>query len=120
MKRERFQELVKDALDALPDDFRVHLDNVAVVIEDRPPPELDSGDDAEEGSLLGLYEGNPLPERTLNDSLVLPDKITIFQANVEAICATDDDIRHEVRLTVLHEIAHHFGIDDDRLDELDY
>jgi predicted Zn-dependent protease with MMP-like domain len=120
MERERFQALVRQALDSLPEDFRLHLDNVAVVIEDRPPPGLDPGDDVEEGPLLGLYEGHPLPERSFDFDLALPDKITIFQVNVESICASDDEIRHEVRLTVLHEIAHHFGIDDDRLDELDY
>lgn len=120
MTRERFQILVREALDSLPEDFRVHLDNVAVVIEDRPPPGLEADADDEDGPLLGLYEGHPLPERSFDYGLVLPDKITIFKSNVESICATDDEVRHEVRLTVLHEIAHHFGIDDDRLDELDY
>lgn len=120
MERKRFQTLVQQALDSLPENFRLHLDNVAVVIEDRPPPGFESNDDAEGGPLLGLYEGHPLPERSFDFDMALPDKITIFQSSVESICATDDEVRHEVRLTVLHEIAHHFGIDDDRLEELDY
>lgn len=120
MERERFQTLVRQALDSLPEEFRAHLDNVAVVIADRPPPEFESDDGAERGPLLGLYEGHPLPDRSFDFGLALPDKITIFQSSVESICATDDEVRHEVRLTVLHEIAHHFGIDDDRLDELGY
>jgi len=120
MERQRFETLVRQALDSLPEDFRAHLDNVAVVIEDRPPGDLESDDDAGEGPLLGLYEGHPLTERSFDYGLALPDKITIFQSNVESVCATDDEVRDEVRLTVLHEIAHHFGIDDDRLDELDY
>jgi len=120
MERKRFERLVRQALDSLPEDFRAHLDNVAVVIEDRPPAELESADDAEDGPLLGLYEGHPLTERSFDYALALPDKITIFQSNVESVCSTDDEIRDEVRVTVLHEIAHHFGIDDDRLDELDY
>jgi len=120
MERNRFQALVRQALDSLPEEFRAYLDNVAVVIEDRPPLELEPDDETGEGPLLGLYEGHPLTERSFDFGLALPDRITIFQANVESVCATDDEIRHEVRLTVLHEIAHHFGIDDDRLDELEY
>ncbi|MFQ5877568.1 MAG: metallopeptidase family protein [Acidobacteriota bacterium] len=120
MNRARFERLVREALDALPDNLRARLDNVAVVVEDRPSRRqariLGEGGDR----VLGLYEGEPLTERDARYSLAFPDRITIFQANVEAACRTEAEVREEVRKTVLHEIAHHFGIEDDRLDDLDY
>lgn len=112
MTRAEFEKVVVEALKLLPKRFRDKLDNVDIVIEDGP---------SEDETLLGLYEGTPQSER-LSDSynLALPDKITLFQKNIEAECfETGADIRREVADTILHEVAHHFGIDDDRLDELD-
>ncbi|WP_375490142.1 metallopeptidase family protein [uncultured Jatrophihabitans sp.] len=107
VSRARFEQLVADALDSLPADFRRLISNVQVVVE--------PGDDPH---LLGLYQGVPLTERTSDYSAVLPDKITIFQ---DAICARaggEQEVVDEVRTTVVHEVGHHFGIDDDRLHEL--
>lgn len=119
MDRERFEQLVGEAIDSLPDDFRDRMNNVAVVVEDVPSPR-DERRFARGRLLLGLYQGQPLTRRDSRYGMAFPDKITIYQANIEAICRTDDDIRRQVRKTVLHEIAHHFGIDDHRLRDLGY
>jgi predicted Zn-dependent protease with MMP-like domain len=114
-----FEELVAEALDSLPPDIQEKLENVEVVVEWRPSPAqmrrmgLGPGQ-----TLFGLYEGVPLTERTSGYGLVLPDKITIFRQPIEAYCRTDEQVRRTVRRTVLHELAHHFGISDDRLREL--
>ena len=109
---EVFEELVADALDELPPEIARLMDNVAIFVEDEAP----DGED-----LLGLYEGIPLTERTSSYAgAVLPDRISIYRRNILAICDTADDVRDEVEITVVHEIAHHFGIDDHRLHELGY
>jgi predicted Zn-dependent protease with MMP-like domain len=119
MEKEHFEQLVGEAIDSLPDDFRSRMNNVAVVVEDLPSPR-DERRFARGRLLLGLYQGQPLTKRDSRYGMAFPDKITIYQANIEAICRTDDEIRRQVRKTVLHEIAHHFGIDDHRLRDLGY
>lgn len=109
--RRRFEEIVGEALDELPDWIRERLDNVEVLIEDRP------GEDQPE-DLLGLYEGIPLTERGAGYFGVLPDRITLFRRNLEAEAHDEDDLRDLVAETVVHEVAHFFGISDERLDEL--
>ena len=109
----QFDDLVSAALDRVPSELADLMDNCVVLVEDRPPE--DAPDD-----LLGLYEGIPLTERGEFYSAVLPDRILIFREPILAICATFDDVVEEVHITVVHEIAHHFGIDDDRLHELGY
>ena len=106
-----FEETVRDALSELPPDLRDAMANVAIVIDDEPPP----------GSrLLGLYQGVPLTRRTSAYAAVPPDKITIYRGPIERLAGGDDDrLREQVRRVVLHEIAHHFGISDARLVELD-
>jgi predicted Zn-dependent protease with MMP-like domain len=115
---ERFEELVLEAVESLPEEFLSRLDNVDVVVEDEPTREQLAEHGLSHGeTLFGLYHGVPLTRR---DSYgpVMPDKITIFQRPLENICDSEDELVEEVRLTVAHEIAHFFGIDDDRLDEL--
>jgi predicted Zn-dependent protease with MMP-like domain len=107
---ERFEELVADALDGIPAELARYIDNVVVLVEDEPAP-----DDPE---LLGLYEGIPLTERDGWYAGVLPDRITIYRNPTLRMCTTDDEVVDEVRITVVHEIAHHFGIDDDHLHDL--
>jgi predicted Zn-dependent protease with MMP-like domain len=111
LSREQFEVAVGDALDTIPPELARLMDNVVVLVEDDPPP-----DDSE---LLGLYEGTPLTER---DSWwaagSLPDRITIFRNPTLRVCDTVADVVDEVRVTVVHEIAHHFGIDDERLHDL--
>lgn len=120
MDRARFERLVAEAIDSLPEQFKDRLDNVAVVVEDRPSGRAAGRRQRPGTLLLGLYQGVPLTERDSRYGLAFPDKITIYQRNIESICRDDDAIREQVRDTVLHEIAHHFGIDDDRLDDLGY
>ena len=122
MHRAAFRKLVAEALEELPPEFREKMDNLEVVVEGSPSPEQEeaAGGDPDEGLLMGLYEGVPLTERSSAYGGVLPDRITIFQDSIEAVCETPEEMREEVRKTVLHEIAHHFGMDDERLYELDY
>jgi predicted Zn-dependent protease with MMP-like domain len=108
--RRRFEALVADALDGLPQWIRERLENVAVVVEDDPPHG--------QPSLLGLYRGIPLTRRGGAYAGVLPDRITLYRRTIEAVSRSDDDLRERVRHTVVHEFAHHFGISDDRLREL--
>ena len=119
MERNRFEELVAAAVDSLPEEFLSMLENVIVVVEDRPTRRQVRSSDVPPGdTLLGLYEGVPLTERYGDYGMAMPDKITIFQRPIEEMCRSDDEIADEVRRTVQHEIAHHFGIDDGRLDEM--
>jgi predicted Zn-dependent protease with MMP-like domain len=114
-----FEELVAEALDSLPPDIQEKLQNVEVVVEWRPSPtQLRRLGLGSRHTLFGLYEGVPLTGRTSGYGLVLPDKITIFRQPIEAYCRSDDQVRQKVRHTVLHELAHHFGISDERLREL--
>ena len=118
MELENFERLVHKALTKIPQDLRSYLDNVDIVVEDWPARDQLAGHIVDEDELLlGLYEGVPLTERG-EYSMVLPDKITLFQKTIETICADNDEIIEQVRETVVHEVAHHFGIDDDRLEEL--
>jgi predicted Zn-dependent protease with MMP-like domain len=113
-----FENLVVEALDSLPEDLLELLDNVDVTIERFPSTEQLRRVGIRGGTLLGLYEGIPLTERNGGYNIVLPDKITIFQRSIEQMCSTYPEIVDQVRTTVIHEVAHHFGIDDERLDEL--
>jgi predicted Zn-dependent protease with MMP-like domain len=105
----RFEELVADALDLVPAQFAQAMDNVVVLVEDR---------NDEEPDILGLYHGIALTERMSDYGGVLPDQIFIYRQPILAICDTEDDVVEEVVITVVHEIAHHFGIDDAKLHEL--
>ena len=105
---ERFEELVADALDDIPEELGRLMDNVYVTVEDIP----------EEPGLLGLYSGVPLTEREAYGGMVMPDRITLYRFPICAMSRSEDDVVEVVRDTVIHEVAHHFGIDDDRLDEL--
>jgi predicted Zn-dependent protease with MMP-like domain len=112
MSDERFDALVDEALDAVPDQLASLVRNVVVLVEDEPP--------ADDPDLLGLYDGVALTERESNYAMELPDRILIFRSTLLDLCESDEELVDEVRITVVHEIAHHFGIDDDRLHELGY
>jgi predicted Zn-dependent protease with MMP-like domain len=119
METERFERLVARAIENLPEEFRERLDNIDVVVADEPNRRQLSRIERQRGdTLLGLYEGVPLPERTHGYGFVVPDMITIFQRPIETICKSDAEIVAEIQKVVRHEIAHHFGISDDRLREL--
>jgi predicted Zn-dependent protease with MMP-like domain len=119
VERERFQELVAEALDSLPEQFRERLENIVVVIEDWPHrAQLAGLGIRRRRDLLGLYEGVPLTKRSVWHPVELPDKITIFQKPIEMRCSSDKEIMARVQDTVRHEIAHYFGISDRRLREI--
>lgn len=105
-----FEELAVQALDSIPEALAALMENVVLFIEDNPP--------ADDPGLLGLYDGIPLTERGEGYGGVLPDRIMIYRNPILQICETSDDVVREIRITVVHEIAHHFGIEDDRLHEL--
>ena len=109
MSPERFEELVSDALDLIPPDLAAAIDNVVVLVADRHPEEPD---------LLGLYQGIALTERDTTYAGALPDTITIYRESLLEMCGSEEEVVEEVAITVIHELAHHFGIDDDRLHEL--
>jgi predicted Zn-dependent protease with MMP-like domain len=109
---DRFAELVEEAFRSVPPELAALLDNVALFIEDDAPPD--------DPDLLGVYDGIALTERDSMYGGVLPDRIVVFRNPTLEICDTEEDVVREVGITVVHEIAHHFGIDDDRLHELGY
>ena len=116
LERARFARLVRRALMDLPPEFGRRMRNVEIVVDEEPEP----GRVADGRELLGLYEGVPLTRRTTSYGSVLPDKITIFRGPLERLYGGDDErLRREVRRVVLHEVAHHFGISDERLIEID-
>lgn len=112
MERAEFEELVDRALDQIPDEIAALVENVVVLVEDDAP--------AHDPDLLGLYDGVALTERSANHALELPDRIFIYRNPLLDYCRDAEDLEEQVTITVVHEIAHHFGIDDARLHELGY
>ena len=112
MTRAEFEDAVRDALDEIPEELAAMMDNVVVLVEDEPP--------ADEPDLLGLYDGVPLTERDTAYTFAPPDRIFVFRGPLPRMCETSAELVEEVRITVVHEIAHHFGIDDDHLHDLGY
>ena len=121
MERHAFEALVHEVLQELPQLFKDRLANVAVIVEDYPSNELlDRLEVPEDETLFGLYEGTPLTERGHFGDPLFPDRILIFQGPLEEEFDSEDEIREEVRITVMHEIAHFFGLNDDDLDAAGY
>lgn len=120
MTREDFERLVAEAVEALPPEFKDKLENIAVVVADWPSPyQLSKVGVKNRENLLGLYEGVPRLSRGTGYNLVPPDKITIFRRPLELRCRSSEELVREIRRVVHHEIAHHFGIDDRRLGEIE-
>ena len=109
MDQQRFQQLVAQALDDLPEAFREKLTNVAIIVEDLPPEEPKRG-----GLLLGLFHGIPRTEKSVFTSSP-PDRIFLYQRNIEAVCRDDAEVRRQIRATLLHEVGHYFGLSEDEL-----
>jgi len=121
MDRKSFEKLVQEALDRIPSEFQSAMKNVAVVIQDRPGPEADEDIDGEEGgSLYGLYQGVPLPDRAADDSGSTPDIIFLYQKSLEEDFPNRKDLIREIEITVVHEIAHYFGFDEEALERYGY
>jgi predicted Zn-dependent protease with MMP-like domain len=119
---DQIRKEVARVLDRLPRQFREQLHNVEFVVEERPSIDLlrAEGLDPRHDTLYGIYQGVPLPDRSSLDPPLLPDKITIFAEPLQKDFSDPDELRDEIRLTVLHEIAHYFGMDEDEIDELGY
>jgi len=115
MDEKRFEEIIEKAIFRLPQEFKDGLENIEVTVEDFP-----GFKQPRKTILLGLYEGIPLDERTHYYAGVLPDKITLYRKNIEAICSTEEEMIEQIKTTLLHEIGHYFGITDKRLRELGY
>ena len=122
MTRAEFETLVREALDDLPDTFAQRLENVEIVIEDEPDPQLlrGLGLDPRRDTLFGLYQGVPLHLRGMSYTGVLPDKISIFYVPLLRSCRSPERIRQQVRSTVIHEVGHFFGLDDKTIRDLGY
>ena len=120
MDRSRFQRLVEEALREIPRRFRSAMQNVAVIVEDEPSPQiLEEMEIEPPDSLFGLYQGTPLPNRGWGYGNALPDRISIYQGPIEEACEDDDEIRDCVAETVIHEFGHYFGIDEDQIEEIE-
>ena len=121
MHRTLFTELVEQALDRLPEEFRARLENVAVLVEDVPPDQAGHEHAPRPRSLrprrlvLGVFRGIPATRKSVFDLPIGPNTIVLYQKNIEAVCSTDEEIREQVLLTVMHEIGHYFGMDEDQL-----
>ncbi|MBK8469612.1 MAG: metallopeptidase family protein [Actinomycetales bacterium] len=107
---EQFDAAVEEALELIPEQFQQALNNIAILVEPEPP--------LDEGEVLGLYDGVPLTEWAADDATGLPGRIYVFQGPLERMCDSRDDLLEEIAVTVVHEVAHHFGIGDERLHEL--
>jgi len=117
MQRERFTKVVEEVLDSLPEEFRARIHNVAVLVEDLPPnqPSTRSG---RRRLLLGLFHGVPTTQKSFFDLRTGPDYIVLYQKNIEAVCSSDAEIRDQIRRTVIHELGHYFGMDEDQLKDV--
>jgi len=127
MEREKFVKLVDEALGALPMRFRKRIHNVAVVVENVPPDQLSRSDlrnlgiidsDDAENLVLGVFEGVPATKKSVFDLSAGPDRIVLYQKNIEAVCSNEDEIRKEIRLTVIHELGHYFGMTEVQLEDV--
>ena len=120
MTRERFERLVEEALREIPKRFRKAMHNVVVVVEDEPPQEILDDLEVEPGdTLLGLYQGTPLTERSWGHGNNLPDRISIYQGPIEDACEDEDEIRDCIAETVIHEFGHYFGMTEEEIEEIE-
>jgi len=121
MERRVFEQLVNDAIRELPEEFREKLKNVAIIVDDYPSKDLIKQMElSPDDTLFGLYEGVPLTERGFFAEPLHPDRILIFQRSIEEECDSLEEVKEELKTTIVHEVAHFFGLDDDYLEEIGY
>ncbi len=118
MKREHFVKVVEEALDSLPQEFRSHIRNVAVLVEDFPPNQPSQQSGQQGRLLLGLFRGVPATKKSIFDLPTGPDYIVLYQKNIEAVCSSEAGVREQIRLTVIHELGHYFGMDENQLKDV--
>jgi predicted Zn-dependent protease with MMP-like domain len=115
MRRERFVKIVGEALDSIPPEFRSHIRNVAVLVEDLPPNQRSAKPGWQKRLLLGCFHGVPTTKKSIFDLVTGPDHIVLYQNNIEAVCSSAAEVREQIRLTVIHELGHYFGMDEEQL-----
>jgi predicted Zn-dependent protease with MMP-like domain len=119
MNREHFAKVVEEVLDSLPEEFRSRIRNVAVLVEDVPPNQRSLPKAGQQRSLLlGIFHGVPTTKKSIFDLPSGPDHIVLYQKNIEAICSTEAEVRQQIRLTVIHELGHYFGLDEEQLKDV--
>ena len=119
MKREHFVKVVEEALDSLPQEFRSRIRNVAVLVEDVPPIQPSSPQSEQQRRLLlGVFHGVPTTKKSIFDLPSGPDHIVLYQKNIEAVCSSEAEVREQIRLTVIHELGHYFGMDEEQLKDV--
>lgn len=118
MKREHFVKVVEDALDSLPQEFRSRIRNVAVLVEDKPPTQPSPQSGQQGRLLLGVFHGVPTTKKSIFDLPTGPDHIVLYQKNIEAVCSSEAEAREQIRLTIIHELGHYFGLDEEQLKDV--
>jgi predicted Zn-dependent protease with MMP-like domain len=118
MERERFAKIVEEVLDSLPPQFRSRIRNVAVLVEDLPPNQRSSKSGRPRRLLLGLFHGVPTTKKSVFDLPTGPDYVVLYQKNIEAVCSSDAEVREQIRRTVIHELGHYFGMDENQLKDV--
>ncbi len=118
MKREHFVKVVEETLDSLLEEFRSRIRNVAVLVEDMPPNEPSPQPGRQRRLLLGLFHGVPTTKKSVFDLTTGPDYIVLYQKNIEAICSSEAEVREQIRQTVVHELGHYFGLDENQLKDV--
>ncbi len=118
MKREHFTKVVEEALDSLPQEFRSRIQNVAVLVEDVPQNQPSPQSGQRRRLLLGVFHGVPTTKKSIFDLPSGPDHIVLYQKNIEAVCSSEAEVREQIRLTVIHELGHYFGMDENQLKDV--
>lgn len=118
MKREQFVKVVEETLESLPQEFRSRIRNVAVIVEDLPPNQASPQSGQQRKVLLGLFHGVPTTKKSVFQLPTGPDQIVLYQKNIEAVCSSEAEVREQIRLTVIHELGHYFGMDEDQLRDI--
>jgi predicted Zn-dependent protease with MMP-like domain len=118
MERQEFVKVMQELLDALPEEFRSCIRNVAVLVEDVPPGQLSTPSRHPEKLLLGLFHGVPMTKKSVFDLPTGPDYVVLYQKNIEAVCSSEAEIRDQIRRTVIHEFGHYFGMDEEQLKDV--
>ena len=118
MKREHFVKVVEETLDTLPEEFRGRIQNVAVLVEDLPPNQRSVKPGQRGRLLLGIFHGVPTTKKSIFDLPSGPDHIVLYQKNIEAVCSSEAEVREQIRLTVIHELGHYFGMTEEQLSDV--
>lgn len=115
MKRDEFAKVAEEALDSLPEEFRSRIENVAILVEDFPPDQPRPRPGHQRRLLLGIFHGVPATKKSVFDLSVGPAHIVLYQKNIEAVCSNDEDVRRQIRQTLIHELGHYFGMTEEQL-----